>query len=371
MKNPAIEGLGNDVLGAKIENLVGIGAAHDLGDRFAAAREFRQGLHRGLLHRFVDLGCSNVERTAKDEGKPEHVVDLVGVVRTTGGGDGIRAYGHHILRRDLGVGVRHGEDDGAVGHRLDHLLAHKTRLGETDKNIGSLERVGEGSRAEVSIRELLLVGVHAFFAALVDHAPAIAEKDVLGLDTQILVELCAGDPRRSGTGEDHADVRNVALCDQQGVEQRRAGDDRRAVLVVVKDRDVERVLEPLFDLETLRSPNVLQVDPTKGGCDQLAGSNDLFGVGTVDLDVEYVDIGKTLEEDALALHDRLTREGPDVAESENRGPVRDDGNQVPLGRVAVDLLRVGGRSPGRVPPPPGCRPAKDRPGSPSASWERP
>ena len=53
-----------------------------------------------------------------------------------------------------------------------------------------------------------------------------------------------------------------------------------------------------------------------------------------------VDAGELLEEQSLAFHDRHRRLGADVAEAENRGAVRDDGDRVLLDRVAVGERRI-------------------------------
>ena len=51
---------------------------------------------------------------------------------------------------------------------------------------------------------------------------------------------------------------------RQRVDQRGEHDDRGAVLVVVEDRDVERLLEALLDLEAARRGDVLEVDAAEG-----------------------------------------------------------------------------------------------------------
>ena len=62
----------------------------------------------------------------------------------------------------------------------------------------------------------------------------------------------------------------LALGQLERVEQRGAGDDRGAVLVVVEDRDVHLRDQPLFDLEALRRVDVLEVDAAEGRLEQLA-----------------------------------------------------------------------------------------------------
>ena len=108
----------------------------------------------------------------------------------------------------------------------------------------------------------------------------------------------------------------------------------------MKDRDIESVLQDFLDLETLRRTNILEVDAAEGRRDQLTGSNHVLGVDAVDLDIEDVDIRKTLEEDALSLHHGLARQRTDIAQSENRSPVAHHRNQVALRRVAVGCVRI-------------------------------
>ena len=68
----------------------------------------------------------------------------------------------------------------------------------------------------------------------------------------------------------------------------------------------------------------------------------LSGSCSVDLDVEDVDVREPLEQDSLALHDRLAGGGADVAEAEDGRPVRDDADEVALAGVLVDELGVPG-----------------------------
>src|SRR6185503_13250620 len=74
---------------------------------------------RGQVHLLVDRRRLRVERTAEHPGEAQHVVDLVRVVRATGGdhpGDAL-----DLLRRHLGRRVGHREHDRVLGHALDRL----------------------------------------------------------------------------------------------------------------------------------------------------------------------------------------------------------------------------------------------------------
>jgi hypothetical protein len=77
-----------------------------------------------------------------------------------------------------------------------------------------------------------------------------------------------------------------------------------------------------------------------GGLEGLHDRAELLDVLGVDLDVEDVDVGELLEEDALALHHRLAGGGADVAEAEHGRAVGDDRHQVPARGVRVGELLV-------------------------------
>src|SRR5256885_5072363 len=98
---------------------------------------------------------------------------------------------------------------------------------------------------------------------------------------------------------------------------------------------------PIY-VEAVRRADVLEVDAADGRLEQLAEPDHVVRVLRADLKVEHVDVGERLEQDTLALHHRLPRERPDVAEPEHGSPVRHHRYQVALRRVRVGLLRPPG-----------------------------
>src|SRR5262249_8371825 len=125
----------------------------------------------------VDGGGADIQRAAEDVGEAEHVVDLVRVVRTAGGDDGVGADLGDLLRGDLRVGIGHGEDDRVLRHRLDHGGGERALGGQAEDDVGAGHGVGQAARLRGGgMRRLPLV--HAFGAALVDDALRVAENDV-------------------------------------------------------------------------------------------------------------------------------------------------------------------------------------------------
>jgi hypothetical protein len=285
---------------------------------------------RRHLHLLVDLGRAGIQCAAEDEGETEDVVDLIGIVGAAGGDDGIVAHGAHLVREDLRHGVGQREDDRGLGHAGDHLPGDRSRHGESNEDIGAVERLGDGAGPRRG-SEARLVGIHVLHAAGVDHSLPVTHHNMLALDAESHVVLGGGDRRGAGAGEDDADLLDRLADDLERVEERGAGDDRRPMLIVVEDGDLHRLPEGLLDDEAVGGPDVLQVDPADGGFEELAEADHILWVLGPDLEIEDIEIGELLEEIPLAFHHRLAGQGADVAETEHRGPV---------GHVGVGVIRV-------------------------------
>src|SRR6185437_7371159 len=121
----------------------------------------------------------------------------------------------------------------------------------------------------------------------------------------------AGQASRSRPAEHDFDFGDVLAHQFQRVEQRRAIDDGGAVLVVVEGRNLHRAAQLFLNLEALGRLNVFQVDGAKGGLQQLANANHVFRLGAVNFQIENINVGEALEQDAFAFHHRLAGESAD------------------------------------------------------------
>ncbi len=120
-----------------------------------------------------------------------------------------------------------------------------------------------------------------------------------------LDQLGAGDRRRAGAVDDDADILELAVGQEAGVDQAGGGDDRGAMLVVMEHRNVHPLFERLLDDEAVGRSDVLEVDPAETGAEQLDRLDEPLGVGGVDLEIDRIDIGEALEQHRLAFHHRL------------------------------------------------------------------
>ena len=275
-----------------MQHLTAIG----LGDRVrnVLACQKGNGLGGGDLHLLVDLAGPNVERAAKDVGEAEDVVHLVRIIRPAGGDDGIGADLLRLFGHDFGNRIGHCEDDRPVGHRLDHRRAQRPGHGQPQKHVGTDKRLFQRARFGLDrMRRFPLV--HRILAPLIDHTGAVDERHIAMRHAHALDQFDAGDRRGTGTIRDDADVLHLAAGQVQRVDQPGGGDDGRAVLVVVEDRNLQTLAKLLLDDETFRRLDVFQIDPAEAWRQHRDGIDELVGVMRVDLEVEAVDIGELLE----------------------------------------------------------------------------
>ncbi len=112
------------------------------------------------------------------------------------------------------------------------------------------------------------------------------------------------------------------------------------MLIIVHHWDIEFLDQSPLNLEALGGLDVLEVDAAKCWRYRLDRLDELVDVRPIDLNVENIDVGECLEQQALAFHHRLSCKRPDVAQSEHRSAVADHRHQIALGGVLVSVIRI-------------------------------
>src|SRR3546814_1516560 len=112
-------------------------------------------------------------------------------------------------------------------------------------------------------------------------------------DAHRLDQLGAGDRRRAGAVDDDADILEVAPGQVARIDQPGGGDDRGAVLVVVKDGDVHPFLQRRLDDEAVGRGDILQVDAAEARLEQFDRVDEGLRVLGLDLEVDRVDVGRS------------------------------------------------------------------------------
>ncbi len=254
-----------------------------------------------------------------------------------------------------GFGLASARISGLGAHLGHHVLLEHAGGRQAEEDVRAFDHLGQ--RALVGVLRIdRLVLVHQLGAALVDHARQVGDPDVLARHAQLDQQSQAGQRGSAGARGHQLDLPDVLADDLQAVEHRGAHHDGGAVLVVVEDRECfMRSRRRALDVEAVGRLDVLEVDAAEGRLERGDAVDQLVEVVLlVDLDVEHVDAGELLEEHSLALHHRLGRQRPDVAQAQHGRAVGDHGHQVAargvaegVDRVGDDLL-AGGRHAGRI-----------------------
>ena len=314
-----------------------IGGSHFVGHILAGKLGQRMG--GGDFHGVIDGPRAHIKRAPEYIGKAQNVVDLICIVRPARGHDGIGPHPGHILRRDLGIGIRHGKNDRVLRHGFHHGRRQRARNREAEENIGAFNGVGQGS----CFRWHGMGGfplVHAIGAALVNHAFRVREDDVFMRHAQGLDQFDAGDGGGARPVAHELEIFEIAARQFQRVDQRGSRDDRRAVLVVVEHRDVHELAQALLDDEAIRRLDVLEIDAAKGGAEIAHGADEFLDVFRIHFKIDGIDIGKAFEEHGLAFHHRLRGERAQIAQAEDGRAIGDHRDEIALGRVVIGRIRI-------------------------------
>ena len=177
------------------------------------------------------------KRAPENVREPQDIVDLVRVIGTTGRDDRVLAHLGQILGPDLGVRVGHCKHDRLGGHRPHHVSGKGPLGRQPERHVRALQGIRQCPRAGPD-------GVARFplvepVPPLIDDPGAIAQNDAAWLAAHGLEQFGAGDPRRAGAVDHDARVLERSPGQIERVQQPGHRDDRRSVLIVMKDRDVQ------------------------------------------------------------------------------------------------------------------------------------
>lgn len=132
----------------------------------------------------------------------------------------------------------------------------------------------------------------------------------------------------------HTDIVDILAHQFQCVEHRCQRNDCRAVLVIVENRNVAAFLQAAFDFKAAWCGDVLQVHAAETAGDEANCLHDLVHILGADAERNRIHVAETLEQCALAFHDRHTSLRADIAQTQNSRAVCDNSDQVaPAGQV--------------------------------------
>ncbi len=134
-------------------------------------------------------------------------------------------------------------------------------------------------------------------------------------------QFCDGHSCAAGAVYHNAAVLLLFAHHLQGVDDTRQHYDGRAVLVVVKNGDVQGGFQPLFNLKASGGGDVLQIDAPEAGSHPGHRLDDFLRVLGVQTDGDGIDAPKFFEQDGFSLHNRHGGMGPDVSQAQDGAAV--------------------------------------------------
>ena len=170
--------------------------------------------------------------------------ELINLIREIAapGSDHLRAARLCVLRKDLRRRVGAGKNNRVAVHRFHHLRRHRARCGNADKNIRARQHIRQRARFFLQVRHLrhLFLDPVQTITTRVDSALAVAHGNIPEACRQ--QQLHDGNRRRARTGGHDLYVLFFLSDHLQRVHQTGKRDHRRAVLVVMEDRDITAFL---------------------------------------------------------------------------------------------------------------------------------
>ena len=266
-----------------------------------------------------------VQGPSENSRKSQDIIDLVRIIRPSGGHDGGSAF-FRFFRHDFRNRITHRENYRVLGHHRNVFGFQKVRSAYPDENVRSFQGVGQSSHFLFLIRYFGNFNFYfglVFHPAFIDDPFAVQDQDVF----RAIFEKQFHDrhSRRPGSGNHYADFFHIFLHDFERVDEPGQNDDRRPVLVVMEHRDSQSLLESFLDFETARGGNVFQIDPTESRCDRLDYLNNFLGNLRVQNQGHRIHSPELFEKQRLPLHHRKTRFRTDVSQPQNRASVGNDG----------------------------------------------
>ena len=118
--------------------------------------------------------------------------------------------------------------------------------------------------------------------------------------------------------------------------------NRRAVLIIMKDRDAHAFAQPPFNFKAFGGLDVFQIDRAKGRLKCGNHLDQLVGVFFVNFDVYRINAGEFLKQNRLAFHDGFGCQRADGAKPQHCRAIGNHRHQIAARGIIKGSARVGG-----------------------------
>src|SRR5690348_2709051 len=121
-----------------------------------------------------------------------------------------------------------------------------------------------------------------------NYSVSVAHDDIRNSTAQQNLRNCSASS--AGSADHNSETRRFLFRQSQSVQQGGQDNYSRAVLVIVKNRDIKLFLKLPFNLKTARSRDVFQIDPSETDGEVFHGRNDFIRVFCAEADWIRIDV---------------------------------------------------------------------------------
>ena len=174
------------------------------------------------------------------------------------------------------------------------------------------------------------------------HAANIADGHVFALEAHSHQQIKAGKRRRTTASIDQAHIFKPLALQQKRIAHGSRDNNRRAVLIIMKDRNAHAFAQPAFHFKTFRRLDVFQIDRAEGRLQRGDHFDQLIGVFFVNFDVYRINAGEFLKQNRLAFHHGLGRQRTDGTKPQHRRAIGDHRHQIAARGIVKGSAGIGG-----------------------------
>ena len=96
------------------------------------------------------------------------------------------------------------------------------------------------------------------------------------------------------------------------------------MLIIVHHRNVQLLLQFLFNVKTFRCFNIFQVDAAESGFQCFYDLHKFFRIFFIDLNIKHINVGKNFKQHALSFHHRFAGFGTNIAQAQYGRAIADN-----------------------------------------------
>ena len=292
------------------------------------------------LHLGIDIRSPHIQSTTENTRKGQQIIHLIREIRAAGA-DNTGTSFFSQLRHNLRLRIRHSHNDGIPVHGLHHFLSYAFCHRNTDKYIGSLNYISQGTGFPPPVGDsgnILLVRVHALGTALINSPLGITKNDMPG--SYSLQETGNSHASSTGTIYNNLGIAEPLANQLEAIHQCRYSNYSSTMLVIMENRNIHGFLQAVLNIKALRCLDILQVNAAKARLQHLHSMTNIIHIAGVQAKRHGIHTGKTLEKNRFSLHNRQSGTCSNIAQPQHSSAIGYHSHHIGFGSIIINLVII-------------------------------